>query len=108
MEANNQVGYKNVLQKTKAVFFLGTPHFGCRWSNIGFFFAKLLQIFDANPAILLELELNSPRLRDLHENFANLSANDVRVVNFFEQRKSRVVRPLPWTELVSIGFGFKF
>lgn len=77
----------------KAVVFLGCPHRGVILARWGSRIARALNLFGlkANDRIFSELEGDSPHLRDLHKRFVRVADKQrIKVVNFFEQRESRV------------------
>jgi hypothetical protein len=53
--------------------------------------------------MLAEIAYDSTPLLDLHRQFVAVAKNGLRVVNFFEQRKTRVLRLgfIQWEEFVS-------
>jgi hypothetical protein len=83
--------------------FLGTPHRGSSLSAWGRLVAQALQPLGSNPSILAEVEYDSTSLLDLHRTFAGVVHNDLRVVNFFEQRPTHILRLwfIQWQEFVS-------
>jgi hypothetical protein len=84
-------------------YFLGTPHTGSSFSRWGTAAAKFLQPLGSNPLIVSEVTYDSLRLLELHREFTVASGDDVRVVNFFEQRKANIFKAwiFQWSEVVS-------
>ncbi|KAF2152460.1 TPR-like protein [Myriangium duriaei CBS 260.36] len=88
--ARSNPKYSNILDHTKAIFFLGTPHRGANihFSALGSFFVNLLRPFGSNPAMLAEVCHDRTGLYDLQTDFENMLDERVRIVNFFELRKT--------------------
>lgn len=89
------------------MFFLGTPHRGSSFSRWGTLISRALQPLGSNPSILAELAYDSVSLLDLHREFIAATGNNgLRVVNFFEQRKTRLLKTwiFQWEEWVSNSF----
>lgn len=86
----------------KAVIFLGSPHFGSDFAGWGVAAAQILRPLGSNSAILEGLKYDSLSLHDLHRDFIGNSPS-VRVVNFFEERGTRLckVGMFKWDKLVS-------
>jgi hypothetical protein len=84
------------------VFFLGTPHRGSNFSKWGSIAAQMLQPLGSNPSLLQEVTYDSLSLRDLHADFEDAVGNKLHVVNFFEQRKTRILKVwfIQWEEFV--------
>ena len=93
----------DLIEHTKAILFLGTPHRGSSFTKLGRLVAQALRPLGSNPLLLAELEYDSTFLQDLHMSFVQVVQNDLRVINFFEQRPTHVFRLwfLRWTEFVS-------
>jgi hypothetical protein len=84
----------DVAAKTKGIVFLGTPHRGTSFSNIGRSIAGALTVFGSNKAILDELRYDTLPLDVLQEDFIS-NYRDISLVNFYEQRRTEI-----------FGFGF--
>lgn len=65
--------------------------------------AQMLQPLGSNPSLLQEVKYDSLPLLDLHEEFENAVGDKLQVVNFFEQRKTQMLKLwfLQWEEFVS-------
>ncbi|KAF2003883.1 hypothetical protein P154DRAFT_519784 [Amniculicola lignicola CBS 123094] len=100
IQASTSQTFANVAEHTRAVFFLGTPHRGSSFSTWGSIAARALQPLGSNPLLLQEVVYDSLSLRDLHEGFENALSNKLQVVNFYEQRKTRILKLwfLQWEE----------
>jgi hypothetical protein len=92
----------DIRESTKAIIFLGCPHFGSDFAKWGVVAAQLLIPLGSNPIMLQGLESGSLILHDLHRIFIE-SSLDTKVVNFFEEREVRILRvgPFEWKKLVS-------
>jgi hypothetical protein len=88
---------------TKAVFFLGTPHRGSSFSGWGRLVASILQPIGSNPLIFDELAYDSMSLFDLHRDFVAITGDSLPVINFYEERKTRVFQMgiMRWEKFVS-------
>lgn len=86
----------------RGVLFLGTPHRGSNFSRWGKKMASFLQPLSSNSFILGELEYDSPHLHDLHEQFTQVAANIQCIINFYEQRMTRIFKLwwFQWEEFV--------
>jgi hypothetical protein len=85
------------------VLFLGTPHRGSSFTRWGGIVAWMLRPLGSNPSILDEVAYDSLSLVDLDRDFAGVIEGDLRVVNFFEERETCVIKagPFRWNEFVS-------
>ena len=85
------------------MFFLGTPHRGSSFSRWGTLISRALQPLGSNPSILGELAYDSVSLLDLHREFMDVTSDGLRVVNFFEERKTRLLKTwiVQWEKFVS-------
>jgi hypothetical protein len=65
--------------------------------------ARALQPLGSNPSILGGLAYDSVSLLDLHREFVAATRDGLRVVNFFEERKTRLLKAwiVQWEEFVS-------
>jgi hypothetical protein len=65
--------------------------------------AGLLQPLGSNPSILAELAYDSVSLLDLHREFVAAAGNVSCVINFFEERKTPILKLwfFQWGEFVS-------
>ena len=71
---------------------MGTPHRGLSFSTWGNIAARALQPLGLNPSLLQEVAYDSISLLDLHEEFKNAVSDKLQVVNFYEQRKTRILK----------------
>jgi hypothetical protein len=95
--------FSNIAERTRSVFFLGTPHSGSSFSTLGSIIAQALQPLGSNPSILAEVAYDSMPLLDLHRDFIVTTKDRLQVVNFFEQRKIRILKLwfIQWEKFVS-------
>ena len=95
--------FANIADNIGAIFFLGTPHFGSTFTRWGSIAARAIQPLGSNPFIINEVAHDSPYLRDLHRRFVLNAKIESKVVNFFEQRKTRLLKIWfqQWEEFVS-------
>ncbi|KAL8905548.1 MAG: hypothetical protein Q9207_002574 [Kuettlingeria erythrocarpa] len=100
IQASTNPSFANIAHCTRTVFFLGTPHRGSSFSTWGSIAARALQPLGSNPSLLQEVAYDSLPLRDLHEEFENVIRDKLRVINFYEQRKTQVLKvwSLQWEE----------
>lgn len=62
-----------------------------------------MRLFDSNQAIVANLAYDSKELLDLHSQFSKIVGDDLKIFNFHEERKVKVL-PLPffpWKQWVS-------
>ena len=76
---------QDILQNTRGIIFLGTPHRGTKYSDYGRSAALRLNRLNANPDIFLPLKINSPSLVHQHAKFMERFGN-LDMVNFYETR----------------------
>jgi len=76
---------------------------GSSFSILGSLFASVSRPLCSNQATNLELSYDLASLRDLHQAFVDVSADDFRVVNFYEKRKEHMFKIwiFRWDEFVS-------
>ncbi|KAF2730807.1 hypothetical protein EJ04DRAFT_30403 [Polyplosphaeria fusca] len=100
IQANTNPLFTNIAEQTRAAFFLGTPHRGSSFSTWGSIVARVLQPLGSNPLLLQEIAYDSLSLLDLDDEFENVVGGKLRVVNFFEQRKTRILKAwfIQWDE----------
>ncbi|KAJ5393627.1 uncharacterized protein N7487_011268 [Penicillium crustosum] len=84
--------FNQIVEQTRAILFLGTPHRGTSFGPWGRLAAFALQPLGSNPLILANLEYDSLVLSDLHEHFITSIRDDLQVVNFYEQRPLCIFR----------------
>ncbi|KAI9777909.1 MAG: hypothetical protein M1816_004381 [Peltula sp. TS41687] len=92
IQASRGERFADIIGRTKAAFFLGTPHRGSSFTRWGTLIARALQPIGSNPSILGELAYDSISLLDLHKEFVAVTGDGLRVVNFFEERKTSVLK----------------
>ncbi|KAF2155189.1 hypothetical protein K461DRAFT_319642 [Myriangium duriaei CBS 260.36] len=82
--------YADILDRTKAIVFLGTPHLGAslQFSILGQALTYLLRPFGSSSTMVAEVSHERESLHDLHIDFENAVDDNVRVVNFYEMRKT--------------------
>ena len=99
-QANSK--HLEIRNATKAIIFLGCPHFGSDFAKWGVVAAQVLFPLGSNPVMLHGLEYGSLLLHDLHRRFIE-NSSDTRVINFFEERKVRILKlgSFQWKKLVS-------
>lgn len=90
-------------ERTKAAIFLGTPHRGSKFTNLGRAAAWTLQPLGSNPSIFEGLAYDSLSLQDLHRDFIKSCRDDLYLLNFFEERKTRHFKAwlIQWDDYVS-------
>lgn len=95
--------FADILDHTKTILFLGTPHIGSKLIKWVTFIAKVLQPVGSNPSIIRNLAYDSVPIRDLHRDFVAVSNDRVQIINVFETRKSRFMKFwfIQWDMLVS-------
>jgi tetratricopeptide (TPR) repeat protein len=86
------MAHSDVIDRTRAIIFLGTPHRGSRVASWGWYWCQFLRPIGSNPLLPGELTYDSPDLLDLHKDFTNSVNERLEVVNFFESRKSRLFK----------------
>ncbi|KAL8724128.1 MAG: hypothetical protein Q9166_008115, partial [cf. Caloplaca sp. 2 TL-2023] len=92
IQASTNPSFANIADYTRTIFFLGTPHRGSSFSTWGSIAARALQPLGSNPSLLQDVAYDSLPLRDLHEEFENVIGDKLRVINFYEQRKTQVLK----------------
>ncbi|KAL9026743.1 MAG: hypothetical protein Q9196_004638 [Gyalolechia fulgens] len=100
IQASTNPLFTNIADYTRTVFFLGTPHRGSSFSIWGSIVARALQPLGSNPSLLQEVAYDSLPLQDLHREFENATRDKLRVINFYEQRKTQVLKVwfIQWEE----------
>ena len=91
------------MTQTKGILFLGTPHRGSSFTQLGSVAAWLLRPLGSNRSILDEIQYDLLNLQDLHEQFTGTIGDNLRVCNFFEERPTRLVDLgfVQWSKFVS-------
>ncbi|MCJ1307315.1 hypothetical protein MMC25_000961 [Agyrium rufum] len=91
VQAHRYQGLDGIFNHTKAICFLGTPHRGSSFTRFGRLVALVLQPLGSNPSLLTEVEYDSEYLLNLQGTFETALPVDLRVVNFYEQRPTRIL-----------------
>lgn len=78
----------NLVEKTAAIMFLGTPHRGSKSAWLGTQAAILLYFFgkDSNIDVIKATQYDSLELQDMHRNFEKVSGS-IDILNLYEKRK---------------------
>ncbi|KAF7502924.1 hypothetical protein GJ744_004800 [Endocarpon pusillum] len=86
-------------EQTRHLVFVGHSYRGLVIKR-GSIAARALQPLGSNPSLLQEVAYDSLPLQDLHEEFENAIRDKLRVINFYEQRKTRVLKVwfIQWEE----------
>ncbi|KAJ5902856.1 hypothetical protein N7495_003384 [Penicillium taxi] len=79
IQAKRRDDFNHIMEQTKAIFFLGTPHRGSSFGPWGWLVASALQPLGSNPLILANLEYDSVFLSDLYESFIASIHDDLKV-----------------------------
>ncbi|KAF2867143.1 hypothetical protein BDV95DRAFT_598272 [Massariosphaeria phaeospora] len=90
--ANQDPAFTHVAEHTRGIVFLGTPHRGSSFSWWGSLAARALGPLRSNPSLLQEVEYDALPLLELQDEFERVRSDKFQVVNFFEQRKTRLVK----------------
>ncbi|KAI9765373.1 MAG: hypothetical protein M1840_007453 [Geoglossum simile] len=91
-QASTSQSFADIAKHIRAIFFLGTPHRGSSFSRWGSIIAWALQPLGSNPLLIQEVAYDSEFLLDLHRELVGSSKDKLRVINFFEARKTRLVK----------------
>jgi hypothetical protein len=106
-ERSSDVGFKDILDNTRAIAFLAVPHRGSATANWMQILADTLKAGSlgttTNKAVLEGLRKNSPMLRDISKQFVE-RGKDLQIYTFYELEKiagmpSRVSTLLHWRTL---------
>jgi triacylglycerol esterase/lipase EstA (alpha/beta hydrolase family) len=106
-ERSSDVGFKDILDNTRAIAFLAVPHRGSAtadWMQILAYTLKAGSLgTTTNKAVLEGLRKNSPMLRDISKQFVE-RGKDLQIYTFYELEKiagmpSRVSTLLHWRTL---------
>lgn len=102
VQAYRYQGLDGIREHTRAILFLGTPHRGSSFTNLGRLAAFTLRPLGSNPSLLTEVEYDSESLLNLQGTFESTLPGNLRVVNFYEQRPTRILSFwfLSWEEFV--------
>jgi triacylglycerol esterase/lipase EstA (alpha/beta hydrolase family) len=85
--AESSDDYPDLMNNTHGVIFLGTPHFGTKYSDYARRAALRLDRLASNPDLFLPLRVNSSSLQSQHTTFmANFP--DLELANMYETRKT--------------------
>ncbi|RDW56494.1 hypothetical protein BP5796_13135 [Coleophoma crateriformis] len=91
VQAHRHQDLDGIRGHTKAICFLGTPHRGSSFTRLGRLAALVLQPLGSNPSLLTEVEYDSEPLLNLQKTFETMLPVNLRVVNFYEQRPTRIL-----------------
>lgn len=88
--ANNERIFQHVKVATYGIIFLGTPHRGSHYANIGTAVANVIKLTypGIETQIIESLRKDSFVLRDLADDFRNLHS-DFRIVSCYEQKPTK-------------------
>ncbi|CAG8376302.1 unnamed protein product [Penicillium salamii] len=86
VQAKRRRELNHLVGRTKAILFLGAPHRGSTYGLIGWITAIILRPVGSNHMILGQMNYDAQELSDLHENFIASTQDDLKVINFYEQR----------------------
>jgi hypothetical protein len=103
LQASRDPLFESIAKNTQSILFLGTPHSGSSFTGLGAALARLLRPIGSNPSILDELEYDSVHLLHLHHEFVTAIGDNIRVVNFFEERETNLLKVwfFRWNKFVS-------
>ena len=102
----------DITQHIAGVAFLGTPHRGSDVGRHGRLVTRILHLLGlgSDNEIFDGLHYDSDTLKDLHSDFISTFGSKIAMVNFFEERKTRLselkvlnLRIWKWDEYVSNG-----
>lgn len=102
VQAHQYQGLDGIREHTKATLFLGTPHRGSSFTDLGRLVAFALRPLGSKPSLLTEVEYDSEFLLNLQGVFESTLPGNLRVINFYEQRRTRILSFwfLSWKEFV--------
>ncbi|KAH8595298.1 hypothetical protein B0O99DRAFT_741175 [Bisporella sp. PMI_857] len=102
IQAKREAKFSLVADSVSGIIFLGTPHNGTDLSRVAWFAAMSLRIFGSNPYILDGLQHGSQLVQSMHLNFMHYYQGKITAVNFFEERKTRLLKMgfIQWEEYV--------
>jgi hypothetical protein len=112
VQAAQRPEYRDIIDATCGIAFLGTPHQGSSASAIGAFIAWLTTpFFGSNKMLLKSLQWHTAELSNLHENFHNMiksQEKEIKIFSFYETGNTLLFNILP-VGLVSFhSFFFSF
>lgn len=92
--------YRDILDDTIGIIFLGTPHQGSNVSQFGAFIARLTWLFGSSTILLKGLYRDNPHLSDLQERFMSVirRRKDIKLVTMYE------MHPTYFAQLIYLGF----
>ncbi|OJI82831.1 hypothetical protein ASPTUDRAFT_123533 [Aspergillus tubingensis CBS 134.48] len=92
--------YRDILDDTIGIIFLGTPHQGSNVSQFGAFIARLTWVFGSSTILLKGLYRDNPHLSDLQERFMSVirRRKDIKLVTMYEKH------PTYFAQLIYLGF----
>lgn len=79
----------HLYESTTAIFFLGTPHRGSQWVDLGETVRRIVAVvgFDTNDQNIRALQIDSVVLRNINENFVRLYRKHQFEVRTFQEAK---------------------
>ncbi|KAI9889078.1 MAG: hypothetical protein M1814_005801 [Vezdaea aestivalis] len=88
---SSDMSFKDILENTKAIAFLGVPHRGAdsaRWANVAACILKTSSLgISTNNALVADLLRNSPTLNDIQDQFIDRTQN-LMIYSFYETQKT--------------------
>ncbi|PWY82400.1 hypothetical protein BO83DRAFT_413986 [Aspergillus eucalypticola CBS 122712] len=92
--------YRDILDDTIGIIFLGTPHQGSNVSQFGAFIARLTWVFGSSTILLKGLYRDNPPLSDLQERFMSVirRRKDIKLVTMYEKHHTY------FAQLIYLGF----
>lgn len=101
LRAQAERRFTHLIERTKAVLFLGTPHRGTSFTNTGLILASLRRPLGSGTSMLLELKYHSKTLMVLNERFLSLVTEyNLKTVDFFETKETKYLNRLPFSASV--------
>ena len=94
-ERSSNAGFKDILENTRAIAFLGVPHQGSKSADFTHTLAYALKCasigISTNTRLLASLKKNSPKLYDISEQFVE-RGKDLKIYTFYETLKMQGVQ----------------
>ena len=88
--------YRDILNATCGIIFLGTPHQGSDVSSLGAFAASVTSLlFGSNKMLLISLQKHSAGLSDLQNNFSASISKDIILYSFYETMPTYIFNCIP-------------
>lgn len=99
IQAAQTTEYKDIIDATCGIAFLGTPHQGSTASPIGAFIAWLTTpFFGSNKMLLKSLQWHTAELSNLNESFSNVikdQEKEIKLFSFYEMINTLFLSILP-------------